>query len=312
MAKAKAARSAKKASPKTAPKKAKRPAARAKRAPKPDVPLVTLDDRAEEAPAAEVPLVTLATTEELQETSAAPVVHVQVEERAEAPLAGEWSLPEQFLAVALSEDWDDRSERVKVGGQGAAIAASLLLELAVRGRLKLHLDRFQVAGEPTGDPALDAFAQEVEMLADRKAPEAIERLARKASRHVGPWRGRLHRRGVAQQENWRFLGVFPRFRMIVTDPEAKAKLENRLQRTLVGGTPDVRTILLLALIDAAGLLPELIPEGALAYNRKRINALLAGRDPLGYRVDPHIHDLQGVLVSELLRNVRILQGNRQG
>jgi hypothetical protein len=310
MAKAKAARSAKKAAPKTAAKKAKRPAARPRRTAKPQVPLVTLDEPAEETSAAEVPLVTLATTEELQEAPPAPVV--QVQERAEAPLTGEWSLPEQFLAVALSEDWDDRSERVKVGGQGAAIAASLLLELAVRGRLRLHLDRFQVTGEPSGDPALDAFAQEVEALADRKAPDAIERLGRKASQHVAPWRGRLHRRGVAQQETWRFLGVFPRFRMTITDPEAKAKLENRLQRTLVGGTPDVRTILLLALIDAAGLLPELIPEGALAYNRKRINALLAGRDPLGYRVDPHIHDLQGVLVAEVLRNVRILQGNRQG
>ncbi|MCA1818504.1 MAG: GPP34 family phosphoprotein [Halobacteriales archaeon] len=265
------------------------------------VGLVTLDDDA-------MPLVTLDEQGEEQEAAAEP--EEVAEPRMEMPLTGEWSLPEQFLGVAIQDDWDDRMEKAKVGRQGAALAASLLLELAVRGRLRIHLDRYQVVGEPTGDPALDDFANEVEARGEMKTQETLQRIGNRSSQFLAPWRGRLHRRGVAREERWRFLGVFPRSRMLITDREAKQKLENRLQRTLVGGTPDVRTILLLALIDAAGLLPEIIPAGALAYNRKRIQSLLAGRDPLGYRVDPALHDMQGALVQTLLRDVRVLQGNR--
>jgi hypothetical protein len=261
----------------------------------------------------EVGLVTLASEHEL-EGGAAVLVQEEAPPKEqlpvvlEQPLATEWSLPEHFLLVAIHDDWDDRMEKGKVGRQGVALVASLLFELALRGRLRIQMDRLQVVGEATGDPALDAFADTVREHGHMKARAAIDRLARQASRHIDPWRGRLHRRGVARAERWRFLGVLPRHRMLITDPEAKAKMENRLQRTLVGGTPDARTILLLGLIDAAGLLPEIIPEGALAFNRKRIHALLAGRDPLGYRVDPGVHDLQAALVEEILRTVRALQG----
>ena len=287
-----------------------------------DVPIVTLETPDE------MPAVTLASEEELEEKEAwggqsgEEAVGEDAEEDAEEryipppgpatqlPLNTEWSLPEQFLTVALHDNWDDRMEKAKAGRQGAAMVASLLFELAVRGRLRLHLDRFQVTGEPTGDPALDEFATVLDERSDLKTADALEKLGNKAGRHIEHWRGRLHRRGVAREQKWRFLGVFPRSRTLVTDAEAKAKLENRLQRTLVGGTPDVRTILLLGLIDAAGLLPEIIPEGALAFNRKRIHALLTGRDTLGYRVDPAIHDLQGALVSQILQDVRVLQGVR--
>lgn len=259
-------------------------------------------------------LVTLATEDELEGRTEEPMQAEIQEEVVEAPLEQpflqEWSLPEEFLLVALHEGWDDRDEKVKAGKHGASLAASLLFELVVHDRLRLHLDRYQIVGEPTGDPALDHFAKEVELVGHQKAQTALELLGRKAGRHISPWRGRLHKRGIAREEHWRFLGVIPRSRTLITDNEAKAKLENRLQRTLVGGTPDVRTILLLGLIDAAGLLPEIIPAGALAFNRKRINALLTGRDTLGYRVDPGMSKLQGALVHGLLRDVRTLTGNR--
>jgi hypothetical protein len=227
----------------------------------------------------------------------------------EAPLKGPMSLTEQFLLVALREDWDDRMERVGAGRQGAAMIAAVLLDLAVRGRLRMHRDRFDLAGEPTGDAALDNFASGIEAMGNVPSQQLIERLGKKATALTRPWKSRLARRGFAREETWRFLGLFPRSRMRITDADAKGQLENRLVRTMAGGgTPDAQTIALLGLIDAAGLLPELVPDAALAYNRRRIQGLLSGRDPLGYKVDPMLRNVSDAALESILRNVRVLQG----
>jgi hypothetical protein len=257
-------------------------------------------------PAEEELLVTLASEEELE----SPAEEAEAEPPAPKPIPAQWSLPEEFLTVALREGWDDRMEKAKAGRMGAALAASMLLELTLAGRLRLHLDRFDVTGEPTGDEALDAFAQEVQALSEHRAVDSFEHLAKKSTKHLAPWRNRLAERGIVHVDRRLWLGFLPRVRTNVADPEAKARLENRLQRTLVGGTPDVRTILLLGLIESAGLLSEIIPLGAMAFNRKRIKSLLAGRDSLGYRVDPGIQELQGPLIETLLGQVRILTGTR--
>lgn len=223
--------------------------------------------------------------------------------------AGGFSLPEQFLLVAWREGWDDRMYKPRAGSQGGAIVGALLLELALRGRLRVQRDRFVVANEPTNNRHLDAFADEVRRLSQLSTQSAMGHLARGLAKKAKPWIRNLEQRGIVHERTWRHLGLFPRSELLLLDHDIKAKLENRLVRTLAGGgNPDGRTITLLGLIDAAGLLPEIVPEQALAFNRKRIHGLVTGRDVLHYRVDPSMKRLQELAVQTVLKNVKDIQG----
>ncbi|MEA3190638.1 MAG: hypothetical protein QOD77_1220 [Thermoplasmata archaeon] len=225
--------------------------------------------------------------------------------------AGGFSLPEQFLLVAWREGWDDRMYKPRAGSQGGAIVGALLLELALRGRLRVQRDRFVVANEPTNNRHLDAFAEEVRRVQQLSTQSAMGHLARGLSKRIKPWVKNLEQRGIVRERAWRHLGLFPRSELILVDEEIKAKLENRLVRTLAGGgNPDGRTITLLGLIDAAGLLSEIVPEQAMAFNKKRIHGLVTGRDVLHYRVDPAMKRLQELAVQTVLKNVKDIQGTQ--
>jgi hypothetical protein len=215
------------------------------------------------------------------------------------------SLPEQFLLVALRPGWDDRMERARPGGKGTAIVGSLLLDLALRGGLKVQRDRFQATGADVDDPDLQRVAGELAALADLPSREAMRRLAHKLTPRIRPWKQRLERRGMVRERTWRHLGLFPRSTTVLVDEEAQQKLVKRILRLLAGsGNPDAQSVLLLALMDASGLLEEMVPSSTLAFNRKRIQALLAGRDTLGYAVDSQLRQVQDVLVQTVLQNVK--------
>ena len=217
------------------------------------------------------------------------------------------SLPEQFLLVALRPGWDDRMERARPGSQGAAIVGSLLLDLALRGGLKVQRDRFQATGADVDDPDLQRFGAEVERLSDTPSQEAMVRLARKLTPRIRPWKQRLERRRLVRERAWRHLGLFPRSTTELLDDEAQQKLVKRILRLLAGsGNPDAQSVLLLALMDASGQLEQLVPSSTLAFNRKRIQALLAGRDTLGYAVDSQLRQVQEMLVHTVLANVKAL------
>jgi hypothetical protein len=231
--------------------------------------------------------------------------------RAAQPVAqatGGAGIPEQFLAIAIDGQWDDRMERVKPGRMGAALAGSLLLELAVHGKLKVQRDHFVVEEGATGDPDLDHFAEQVQELGPIPTEQVIQRLGRRLTDRIRPWKGRAERRGWLREDRRKFLGVFPRSTTTLLDQDVQGKLQNRLVRMLAGGgNPDVKSIALLGLIQAAGLLGQMVPSSALAFNEKRISLLLSGRDPLHYRVDTSVRAVQDLCLRTILSDVRKLR-----
>jgi len=66
--------------------------------------------------------------------------------------------------------------------------------------------------------------------------------------------------------------------------------------------------MLLGLVSSSGLLREMVPASAYEYNRKRIQALLSGRDTLSYRVDNAIRRVQDLALQTVLQDIRVLQG----
>jgi hypothetical protein len=245
--------------------------------------------------------------------SAAPPAPVQ---RGDVPLSqeipgkgdGGLTLPEQFLLVALHGDWDDAMLRARPGAQGAAIAGSLLLELALRGAVKVQRGRFVVETDSL-PPEWENVAADVRGLSEDTTQVVLEKLTKDLGARIRPWVQALERRGTVREERVRRFGILSRSRLVVVDETPKAKLENRLVRVLAGGgNPDARTILLLGLVQASGLLRAIVPAQAYEFNRKRIQALLSGRDTMSYRVDDSIRRVQDLAVQTVLQDIRVLQG----
>jgi hypothetical protein len=254
-----------------------------------------MDTAADDAPLE----VTLDEAEAEQPTRRAPAV---------AQATGDLTIPEQFITIAIEGQWDDRMERVKPGRMGAALAGSVLLELAVLGKLKVQRDHFVVEEGSTGDADLDGFAEQVQELGPIPTEQVVRRLGRRLTDRIRPWKARAERRGWLREERRKFLGVLPRSTTILLDEEVQGKLQNRLVRMLAGGgNPDVKTIALLGLIQSAGLLGQMVPSSALAFNERRISLLLSGRDPLHYRVDTSVRQVQDLALRTILGDVRKLR-----
>jgi len=149
-------------------------------------------------------------------------------------IASGLSLPEQFLLVAYRPGWDDKMERARPGGQGAALVGSMLLELALRGVLKVQRGRFTIEDDAGSilTPELAAVATQLRELGPVTTQVAMEKLAKNLPDRLRPWVQALERRGVLREERTRKLGVLSRSQIFLLDEPAKDKLENRLVRTL--------------------------------------------------------------------------------
>lgn len=217
------------------------------------------------------------------------------------------TVPEQFLLLALTDNWDDRVERIRPGGMGAAVVGSLLLDLAVRGKLKVQRDRFTIVDGPVGDADLAVVADRVRQLKDLPSKEAMRRLGWRLTDRIRPWKARLQAKGLARERTWKHFGIWPRSETVLIDRDAQERVTKRLLRMLAGsGTPDADSVALMGLVQAAGLLPNLVPSSTMSFNNKRISALIAGRDTLHYRVDGQMAQVQQVALTTILQNVREL------
>lgn len=214
------------------------------------------------------------------------------------------SVPEQFLLLTLEGTWDERRERNKPGGLGGALAGALLLDLLVQGKVRVQRDRFQLTGTEVDDAA-GKVADKLALWADRPSQQVMQELAKWIPQLLPPYKQRMQARGLLEARQWRHLGLFYRSQTALVDVEAQERLRNKLGRAIAGGgRPDAATILALGLLEACGLFGLVVPEGAQAYNRKRLNGLLAGKDVMGYKVDDELRGMQEMAVRTILDNVR--------
>lgn len=158
---------------------------------------------------------------------------------------------EEFLLFALDPDggWSHNRKGALQNG----LAAAWLAELIMDGYLKLDKGRVVSRSHtPANDKTLDWVLEEVR---DRR-PKAVDRwivkLGRKAPPHVHDVMLRLEGRGHVQAV--RKNGAF---RYPVRDAEARRGLRDHLRGVLYGQYPaDESTTLLLAVLDAAGYMPN--------------------------------------------------------
>lgn len=218
-----------------------------------------------------------------------------------------WDLATQFLVVAHGPGWDANAQKVRAGSYGGALVGALLLELNLQGRLGVQRGRLSVLEGAIEDPLYAEFARAVGEQKDRTSQVAMEKLGKRLGKRLGPWKERLSAAGYATYTPKSFLGM-DRSAFAVR-PDVQGVLTNRLTRILAGsGVVDARSIALLGLIEASGLLESLVPASALPFNRKRIKGLLSGRDTMGYKVDKSLQAASDTALQQILSDVRVLSG----
>lgn len=224
--------------------------------------------------------------------------------RIEAAAPRGLSIPEHFLLLALEDVWDERRERATSGNLGGALVGALLLELVLQDKIRVQRDRFQVT-EAAVDDAASAVVQIIKPLQDRPSLQVMGALAKELPELLPPYKARMAARGLIEHRAWRHLGMFYRSQTALVDEDAQERLRSKLARAIAGGgRPDAPTILSLGLLEASGLFGVVVPEGAQAYNRKRLNGLLAGKDVMGYKVDDELKAMQEMAIRTILDNVR--------
>jgi hypothetical protein len=167
----------------------------------------------------------------------------------------------------------------------AGLAGAILLELAQRGRVRVH----EAAGAPatqvvrvrdastTGDDLLDEALRAVAER-DRTATGVVEHLSR-GLRHK--LLDRLAARGILEHEEGRLLGVFPRHRWPAHDDRHEMALRAGIRDSLVQGeAPTERVAALIALLDAIGAEHRVLPFPGVSNRQLRARAAELSKENL--------------------------------
>jgi hypothetical protein len=188
-------------------------------------------------------------------------------------------LYEEILLLELDDEKGTaRSSSMYAQAMGGAVIAELMLA----GRIRLAEDkkrRVEVAdATPVGDPLLDAVL--AEMAAAKKPKQGSEWVAKVAgqSRLKAEAAGRLVAAGVLRQEEAKVLGIFPTSHYPTRDARPEREVRARLYRAVCTDTQDLdaRTIVLVALADAGGLLSRVVEKPRLKERKERIKAITSG------------------------------------
>ena len=204
-------------------------------------------------------------------------------------------LAEDLLLLAWNDD-SGRPHGSLAVQLNPAIGGALLLDLALRDRLRLEVDQPRASALPTGDDLLDEIARQI-----RDGPRR-RKLKRWVSK-VGTTdrrdqvRDRLIARGLLAPEERKVLGLFTSTRHRLTDPTEVERLTAEVRHGLGGGRPaDDRSTALVALAGATAVLDQLVPRGERGAARDRAKEL-AETSPVAAAARAVIRDTQAAVVA---------------
>ena len=204
-------------------------------------------------------------------------------------------LAEDLLLLAWNDD-SGRPHGSLAVQLNPAIGGALLLDLALRDRLRLEVDQPRASARPTGDDLLDEIARQIrDGPRRRKLKGWVSKVGTTARRDQ--IRDRLVARGLLAPEERKVLGVFPSTRHRLTDPAEVERLASEVRRVLTGGRPSGdRATVLVALVGATSVLDRLVPRGERGAARERAKEL-AESFPVAAAARAVIRDTQAALVA---------------
>ncbi len=200
---------------------------------------------------------------------------------------------EEILLLML-DDQDGRLVDLPRSAMNGVIAGAVLMDLAMHDRIDSDLQELRVVDKtPTGDALLDVtLASLTNAPNGRNSSAWVEEVARDADDLREKALARLVSRGILRKEEGRFLWVFHTRRYPVIDDREQREVKARL-RELVLGTeiPDPRDVVLVCLVEAAGLWDLLLTEAEQDKAADRI-AQLRKMDLVGQAMTQVVRDIQ--------------------
>lgn len=171
-------------------------------------------------------------------------------------------LPEHLLLLAMR---DDKGTVVHGGALALpyGLNGALLLELSLRGRVRVEEGVLvEVSNAPTDD---DILNEALQSLADCERDKTAEFWVARPDALVKDLKNRLLdrlvARGILRREEHRILWLVPYSRFPELDGAPERDLRKQLNEVVVGGAEaDEATALLIGLIHACGLAPEVFPD----------------------------------------------------
>jgi len=189
-------------------------------------------------------------------------------------------LYEEILLLALE---DDAGTTSGAGFYPKAMGGAVLAELAMTGAILISDDKHKkvTLGRrgPLSDPILDeCLTMIAEQKKSKKAAEWVMKfsnlkdLKNRAARQ-------LVEKGVLTEETDTVLRVFKRTIYPEVDGGPEKELRGRLEKAIFTGTPNMeaRTVVIIALAQAAGMLNKVFPKKKLKERKKRLEQLTSGQ-----------------------------------
>ncbi len=203
-------------------------------------------------------------------------------------------LAEDLLLLAFDPETGRQHSSLSVQ-LPAAIGGALLLELALRERLRIEVDVPRASSRATGDPLLDEVAQQLRDGPRRRKLKAWVRKVGTTARR-DQVRDRLVAKRLLATEEQRILGLFTRTRVTLVDPGETERLAASVRAVLGGDRPeDDRTMVLAAVVGGTAIVDKLVPRAERRQARERAKELAAD-SPVAEAVRDVIRDTQAALM----------------
>lgn len=190
------------------------------------------------------------------------------------------------------------------------LAAAMLLELVLRGRITVDGGVLIADPADTGEPALDEMLARIRADVPRPAASWVQRLRHNLRDLV---LGGLVQRGVVRDQPEAALDYIPLHRYPTVDPTLQQRARARLLDAIAGrAVPDERTAALATLVAHLRMAPVLgLTDDTDAAHRRfeEIAAGFAGGDPArAVPLDPAVRPSVAVVVDALHRAVHAALG----
>ena len=198
------------------------------------------------------------------------------------------------ITLLMLNDEDGEFVRVPGWSMQCAFAGAVLMDLALENRIDTDLKRLvMIDPTPLGDDLLDStLALIARSTETHDARYWVDQLADNAEDIRERALARLVERGILRREEDRFLWVFQTRRYPVVDGEAEREVKLRIMEVLFSNEiPNPRDIVLICLVDACGILRELLTARELDSASERIEQVRK-LDLIGQAVSKAVWDIQ--------------------
>ena len=195
-------------------------------------------------------------------------------------MADQLYLHEEILLLALR---DHKGTIASGTSYKFALGGAILAELLLDGRLSVDVEKKKkflrlVDATPTGNPVLDECMKKVEEAKKRAQLRAWVTRFASVKKLVDKVAKQLCRKNVLRTDEDKVLLLFTRRVYPELDPRPEREIMKRLQKAIFTDTQTVepRTVVLLSLANATGVLKVNFDRKELKRRKKRIDQVVSG------------------------------------